>query len=107
MNGTGTCKFGLKKRQLVLDIYKDVANGDVWKFRNFAVFLTNALLLAQFHTGACLPAEETSCTDAHTDPVLAKISNDQQKPSTKRLTTYRELRTVLMNYSVNTSMRGF
>jgi hypothetical protein len=79
VNGTGTCKFGLKKRQFVLDIYADFANGDVWKFRNFAVFLTNALLLAQFHTGACLPLEETSCKDSHTDPVLAKISSDQQK----------------------------
>jgi hypothetical protein len=74
---TGQCQYGFKKRLYMLDVYNDLAGGDIIKFRTFSLFLPRALLLAQFHTGACPTAEAASCTDAFTDPIRKTIASDQ------------------------------
>ena len=36
-----------------------------------------AMILSQFHYGACLPEDATSCIDPYTDPIRQGISDDQ------------------------------
>ena len=73
---TGTCRFGIKKQQYVLDVYNDLARGDRIWFERFATYLVRSMLIAQFHTAACLP-EATSCVDAYKDPIRQKVAFEQ------------------------------
>jgi hypothetical protein len=73
---TGTCKFGVKKRQYMLDIFYESDKNIVTNVKGFGQWLTQVMLLAQFHYGSCLPADAASCSDPFTDPIRMKIGDD-------------------------------
>ena len=76
---TGTCKFGVQRRQYLLDIYHDEEGKDiVTNVQGFGRWILNAMLLAQFHYNSCLPADAASCNDPFTDPIRKKTSHNLQ-----------------------------
>lgn len=75
-DATGVCKFGVKKRNYVLDLFSSDAAGDITRFRDFSEWLKSALLLAEYLYGVCLPADQASCTDPEEDPIFNKALED-------------------------------
>jgi len=74
---TGTCKFGVKKRQYILDTVVETAAGIPSSVREFSEWHSQAMILAQFHYAFCLPPDATTCNDPFTDPVRKEIANNQ------------------------------
>jgi len=74
---TGECKFGVKKRQYILDILFDTAKGLPSSIGGVGEWIAETMILAQFHYSACLPADPTTCLDTFTDPIRKKIAADQ------------------------------
>jgi len=75
---TGICKYGVKKRQYIQDIYKEGSEGLSKRFLDFGAWLLKAMLLAQFHSSACLPQDVASCIDPFTDPTRKLIAEEQK-----------------------------
>ena len=58
-------------------LQRKVVDGLKTRFEQFGDWLTKAMILSQFHYGACLPEDATSCIDPYTDPIRQGISKDQ------------------------------
>lgn len=98
-DNTGTCKYGVKKRQYIRDIYEGIAEGLSSRFIPFGTWLLKAMVLAQFHFEACLPQDELSCNDPVIDPVR-KVTAEEMKNATAEVEFN-------LNYTLNCTFDKF
>jgi hypothetical protein len=75
--GTGSCKFGVRKRHFIFDIIIQTANKLPSSVRGIGEWLMQAMILAQFHSDVCLPADATTCNDPFTDPIRNQTAVEQ------------------------------
>ena len=75
-DNTGKCKYGVKKRQYIRDIYEGITKGLSSRYIPFGTWLLQAMVLAQFHFESCLPRDGRSCDDPMADPVRRNNANE-------------------------------
>lgn len=80
----GTCKYGAKARNYLLDVYRDTSKGNTVDFNRFGRWLRSAMAQALFLQTVCLPP----------DPKFCRFPNDAifEEKLTNSIKAYVEVR---------------